>query len=33
MDREHLKRLLAGVSIAGLMTGAVLGTPKYAASA
>jgi radical SAM modification target selenobiotic family peptide len=33
MDRERIKKILAGLSIAGLMTGGVLTTPERAFSA
>ncbi len=33
MDKERIKKILAGLSIAGLMTGGVLITPERAYSA
>ena len=33
MDKESIKKILAGLSIAGLMTGGVLTTPERAYSA
>jgi radical SAM modification target selenobiotic family peptide len=32
VDKEHVKKILAGLSIAGLLTGAGMTTPSFGAS-